>query len=704
MLDYEKLDVYPCAIEHLAFEFRSIPNLPRGDSALLDQWRRAAMSVPLNIAEAVDDRGRERARGTCTCTNDLNRVALPLAPLRYHRPMAEPPKALGTPRPALAEASATTVAGIGDTDVGRVSEAPTLVPGTRTAKGVIVLPPAGYLLGLSIGKGGMGEVLAAQDTRIGREVAVKRMTSEAPDDEQIARFLREARIQARLEHPSIVPVHELGVDEQGRPYFTMKRLVGSTLGQRQVDGMTLNRLLRAFVEVCRAIEFAHSRGVVHRDLKPTNIMTGDFGEVYVIDWGIARVLTDEPEKVSDNADIGTLDEHTKEGSLLGTPGYMAPEQIRGQRATPPADVYALGSILFELLCGELLHRRGQAGLASTLANPTQSPAQRTPDRPIPPELDALCVAALAETPEARPTAHALAEGVQDYLDGDRDVERRRQIAAQQLASAREVLASNDPEARATAMRSAGRALALDPQSEDAAALVSSLLLAPPPMLPPDLAAGLEEQELAINRDRSRKSMWVYLSVFAMLPFALIMEIKNWPMVIGFFGTLGVAALASAQFARSGRPAVPVVLLVNLMIAVLFTRIAGPFVLTPLMVCCTIVALTSIPWINQRTWVIIAWTVVAVMTPIVLEWTGILPKTWEIAGGRMTIISDVVRTTGLVDELSLIFASLLFTLVLGMFALGISRRRRIGQQQLFVQAWHLRQLLPSSRRPWATQPR
>jgi hypothetical protein len=617
--------------------------------------------------------------------------------------MAEDPKALGTQKPALADGSAATVAGVGDTSVGDVSAAPTLVPGTRTARGVIVLPPAGYLLGLSIGRGGMGEVLAAQDTRIGREVAVKRMTSEAPDDEQIARFLREARIQARLEHPSIVPVHELGVDEQGRPYFTMKRLVGSTLGQRQADGMSLNRLLRAFVEVCRAIEFAHSRGVVHRDLKPTNIMTGDFGEVYVIDWGIARVLTDEPENVADNADIGTLDEHTKEGSLLGTPGYMSPEQVRGQRATPPADIYALGSILFELLCGELLHRRGQPGLASTLSNPTQSPSKRTPDRPIPPELDALCLAALAEDPDARPTAHEVAEGVQNYLDGDRDIERRREIAAQQLASARDVLAGSDPDARATAMRRAGRALALDPQSEEAAALVSSLLLAPPPILPAALAAGLDQQEVGINRDRSRKAMWVYLSVFAMLPLALIMEVKNWPMVIGFYGTVAVAALSSAWFARTGRPSVSVVLLVNLMIAVLFTRIAGPFVLTPLMVCCSVVALTAIPWINQRTWVVVTWTVVAVMAPVVLEWVGALPKTWAISGGRMTIISDVIRTRGVIDEVSLVFASLLFTLVIATFALGISRRRRLGQQQLFVQAWHLRQLLPSSTRPWASPP-
>jgi serine/threonine-protein kinase len=618
--------------------------------------------------------------------------------------MVDEPKAIGTKDPALAEGSATTQPGNDGAKISPSSDAPTLVPGSGTSKGTIVLPPPGYLLGVSIGRGGMGEVLSAQDTRIGREVAVKRMTSEAPDDEQIARFLREARIQARLEHPSIVPVHELGIDAEGRPYFTMKRLVGQTLGQRQVDGMPLNRLLRAYVEVCRAIEFAHSRGVVHRDLKPANVMLGDFGEVYVIDWGIARVLADDPDHPLEQVDISTLDEGTKSGALLGTPGYMSPEQIRGARATPAADIYALGSVLFELLTGQLLHRRGQAGLTTTLSNPQQSPAERTPDRNIPPELDALCVSALDEDPEARPNAHVLAEAVQNYLDGDRDLARRREIATQQLSAAREVLASDDPDARASAMRRAGRALALDPQSEDAAELVSSLLLTPPRALPPDLVSGLEEQEHQINKDRSRKAMWVYLSVFGMLPFALMLEVKNWTTVFGFYGVVAVAAMSSAHFSRTGKPSVAVVLAVNLALSVLFTRIAGPFVLTPLMVCAALVALTAIPWINQRSWIVVAWTVVALLLPIVLEWLAVLPKTWEISGGRMTIISDVIRTEGLFDELSLIFSTVLFTIVIGLFTLGINRRRRVGQEQLFVQAWHLRQLLPSAKRPWATKPR
>src|SRR5437868_14978172 len=125
--------------------------------------------------------------------------------------------------------------------------ADTLVPSTGTASAIVVLPPPGYALGAPIGRGGMGEVLSATDLRIGREVAIKRMTAKNPDSEQVSRFLREARVQARLEHPAIVPVHELGVDEQGRPFFTMKRLAGETLHAKHVAGVPQKKLLRAFV-------------------------------------------------------------------------------------------------------------------------------------------------------------------------------------------------------------------------------------------------------------------------------------------------------------------------------------------------------------------------------------------------------------------------------------------------------------------------
>jgi serine/threonine protein kinase len=155
-----------------------------------------------------------------------------------------------------------------------------------------------YRFGEVIGVGGMGEVVLAHDEHIDRDVAVKRIRSAVPSPEQRARFVREARVQGGLEHPAVVPVHDLAVDRDGRPFFVMKRLTGTTLLallQRlrtgdEDESAARRSMLRAFVDVCLAIEFAHSRGIVHRDLKPANIMLGDFGEVYVLDWGVARAF------------------------------------------------------------------------------------------------------------------------------------------------------------------------------------------------------------------------------------------------------------------------------------------------------------------------------------------------------------------------------------------------------------------------------
>ncbi|MEO7729385.1 MAG: serine/threonine-protein kinase, partial [Kofleriaceae bacterium] len=201
---------------------------------------------------------------------------------------------------------------------------------------IVAGPFAGYELGELLGRGGMGEVLLAHDGVIGREVAIKRMRHADPTPEAETRFVREAKIQARLQHPAIVPVHELGRDEAGRPYFTMKRLAGRTL--QELLGEPMQRLLRAFVEVCLAVEFAHEHGVIHRDIKPTNIMLGDFGEVYMLDWGVALVLGDGTAKPS-VTDIAALEGETQVGAVMGTPGYMPPEQALGYQMTPAVDVY-----------------------------------------------------------------------------------------------------------------------------------------------------------------------------------------------------------------------------------------------------------------------------------------------------------------------------------------------------------------------------
>ncbi len=173
-----------------------------------------------------------------------------------------------------------------------------------------------YQPGELLGEGGMGEVRLARDARIGREVAVKTMRREIGARGE-SRFLREARVQGQLEHPAIVPVYDLGVTRDGETYFTMKRVRGRSLDSilealaagelDTVAEFTRRRLLTAFSQVCLAVEFAHARGVLHRDLKPANIMIGDFGEVYVLDWGLAKVrdLDELPASSADLAGTAT---------------------------------------------------------------------------------------------------------------------------------------------------------------------------------------------------------------------------------------------------------------------------------------------------------------------------------------------------------------------------------------------------------------
>ena len=188
-----------------------------------------------------------------------------------------------------------------------------------------------YGVGEQLGKGGMGEVLLATDPMFGREVALKRMFAGASKSAE-ARFVREAKIQALLQHPAIVPVHDLGRDADGRSYFTMDRLGGVTL-ERLLELRTPRlKLLRAFRDVCLAVDFAHSKSVLHRDLKPANVMLGDFGEVYVIDWGVARILADHD---APPVSLSLLGDDTLAGVVIGTPGYMAPEQCLGKDVRIP---------------------------------------------------------------------------------------------------------------------------------------------------------------------------------------------------------------------------------------------------------------------------------------------------------------------------------------------------------------------------------
>jgi serine/threonine-protein kinase len=553
----------------------------------------------------------------------------------------------------------------------------------------------GYTVGEVIGRGGMGEVLLAHDEVIGREVAIKRMRRSDPDADAETRFLREAKIQARLQHPSIVPVHELGRDADGRLYFTMKRLAGVTL--YQLLGGPRQRLLRAFADVCLTIEFAHEHGVIHRDLKPTNIMLGDFGEVYVLDWGVARVLDEDGSGHPSVRDIITLEGETQVGAVMGTPGYMAPEQALGYGISPAIDVYALGCVLFEILTGEPLHPRGASGAASAISHPTTAPSERRPELAIPPELDAACVAALAEDPVRRPTARELAERVQDYLDGDRDLERRRELAAAAVARAREALASGDPARRGDALEAAGRALALDPGSTEAADLVTALIVEPPRVLPPALVGSLADAERVAHRTRSRNAVRAFAAV---LPFAGVvpfLRVESWALVIGFFAAIAGMAVITELSYRRGASVAPVSLAAAFLTALMVSRVAGPFVLTPVVIEGIALGLIATGPLIGRPWIVISWLALALVVPIGLEAAGVLARTWWFDGETLQIHSAVIHGSDAAREVALIASHVLFIAMAVLFARATHRDRHDAERRLHIQAWHLRHLLPDRAR-------
>jgi serine/threonine-protein kinase len=334
------------------------------------------------------------------------------------------------------------------------------------------VPGERYLLGSEIARGGMGSIHQAFDRLLDRPVALKVLhPSLAIEGTARSRFVDEAKATAQLDHPSIVPVHDAGELPDGRMFFAMKLVRGTNLEQvlekvrAGTDRRPLSTLLQAFLRVCEAVAFAHARGVLHRDLKPQNIMLGEYGEVYVMDWGLfklslmsdaVRAAADsEPSPVSGTdghelvgvARRESFLRHTRAGSefgaFAGTLPYMSPEQGRGDWLDARSDVYALGALLFELLCGFApIEPRPTEAVSAVLARvrseqrPSPSEQQRRMDPSvrlpweIPPALEAVCARALSlERNDRYADARELSRELAAYLDGSLEREIRARAAS-----------------------------------------------------------------------------------------------------------------------------------------------------------------------------------------------------------------------------------------------------------------------------------
>jgi serine/threonine-protein kinase len=562
-----------------------------------------------------------------------------------------------------------------------------------------------YQIGEQIGRGGMGEVLGAQDLLIGREVAIKRLRSLDVSDTRLTRFMREACIQGRLDHPAIVPVHELGVDRNGMPYFVMKKLSGTTLARivAKPDPVrhSRQRLLRAFVEICLAVEFAHTRGYLHRDLKPENIVLGEFGEVYVIDWGIAKVLGTVEELSADTPPDDAA--ATAVGLTVGTPGYMAPEQVRAERDLDArCDVYALGCVLYEILCGERLHPPEREGLDSTLRGADARPSRRAPGREIAPELDTICVAATQLRREDRPdTARALAEKVERFLDGDRDLELRKRLAREQLEVATQAFAASDiTESRRAAMRHAGRALALDPTSIPAAELVGRLMLEPPRQIPAEVTRSVAQEEFDGMRRLARVALYAHAGYVIILALIGISGYSSpiYPLVFSLLIALNVGVFAF--YAQTRVPRTPLVPLVtSAALLALISRMFGPLLVGPAIA--TTVATAFMLGVMKPTvrdaLVTIAVITGAALAPWLAELLGYLSPTFQIGRTKVELFAPGFGPAAVPH---VVFAMYAFVLVAAgvLMAAAVRRAEARIRARMHLQAWQLRQLVPVKEGP------
>ncbi len=321
------------------------------------------------------------------------------------------------------------------TERSEVGNSKTLIPAGRSLAADPEAPPAPqrYTRLRLHGQGGLGSVWVARDEDLGREVALKELRPlQAADPDARRRFVREAQVTGQLEHPNIVPVYEMSYGpDDGQPFYAMRLIQGRTLreavaayhGRRRAgkaDTLELPRLLTVFVNICQALAYAHARGVIHRDLKPANVVLGDFGEVIVLDWGLAKVIAQGTLGESSSLWLtkGARPDATSAGSLLGTPAYMAPEQARGtlEEIDARTDIYGLGAILFEILTGQSPHRGKDTGEIVQRIVTEPSPRAGEVQSSVPKPLEAVCAKAMAKEPSDRyPSATALAEDVQRYL-------------------------------------------------------------------------------------------------------------------------------------------------------------------------------------------------------------------------------------------------------------------------------------------------
>ncbi|MBP8811857.1 MAG: serine/threonine protein kinase [Kofleriaceae bacterium] len=627
-----------------------------------------------------------------------------------------------------------TLAGGADTAAGRRDDAeptrPVDVEGATGATSAFGLQGFAqrYLPGDSLGRGGMGEVRAWIDRAAGREVAVKTVRTDKRHAAALQRFAREARVQAQLEHPSIVPVYDLGTDADGAPYFTMKRVRGHSLARvlqaLRADGAdptySLRKLLTVMARVAMTLEYAHRRGVVNRDLKPSNIMLGAFDEVYVLDWGLAAIHDPEgaaparaellPGVVYSSAALYTplIDSssqpETAGNQLVGTPGYAAPEQAGdGSRGDRRSDVYALGVILFEILAGERAHRGDNvaAVMLSTFETDGLRPAGRRPDRAIPPELDDLVYAATRRDPADRlARAAEVAAALERYLDGDRELERRRAVAADQATEALAALArgrtepSREADHRVLALQLIGRALAFDPECAPARAALVRAVAEPLSSPPPAAVAAFAAARVASFRRAAGLGALTLLSYLLYVPLVAWMGLRTpWMFAVMATAITTVFGLTTWYWRR---PPADAALPWPHVAASTVALATGSWMFGSLLLLPAIALMTGVAYIGSAgrgALRFIAPAVAVVLGPLALELTGVIAPAYRIVDGAIQIMPRMTHFPPTATWAFLIVTHTVVIIVGLLYAHRLHRAYLDGERRLQAQAWQLAQLIP-----------
>jgi eukaryotic-like serine/threonine-protein kinase len=546
----------------------------------------------------------------------------------------------------------------------------------------------------------MGEVIAARDRHLDREIAIKRLHAERRDPRGLARFVREARVQARLEHPAIAPVHELDRDDDGYPFLVMKRINGTSLADSiaeldRGDPAAMHRLLASFGQVCLAIAYAHEKGVVHRDIKPNNIVLGCYGDVYVLDWGVAKVI-DEAEVTSPDHRDRPVHDHealTEAGGIIGTPAYMAPEQVAGAAIDGRVDVYALGCVLFEILVGARMHPPDWRFLP--LSEDERRPSRH--EAKVAPELDDLCVRATATDPGERiASARELHRALDRYLSGDRDLARRRELASSCRERAEVALSGGDgADARSTAMREASQALALDPDDVRARALVARLVLEPPAEVPEEVRVALDANRAQRIQHFGRIGIATFVSLSVFLPFMFWMGIRRpWFLVVVVLAaSVGIGSAARCMSGRGGRWSPYGAMFAGACLVVLASRIFSSFTIAPILA----MAWASASFVHPArlsTAVIVAAFSVASLAPPLLEAVGLLEATVRFDDGILVVDNAGLWFPQLPTLLA--FSTIIVVGLLMTANVLVKTRRKLEDEEraLALQAWQLQGGLPT----------